>query len=59
MPDDKTKTGKPDDSRINISQPYEVQYWGRQLGVTQTQLRQAVQTVGPMVRDVKRYLGVS
>jgi hypothetical protein len=58
MPDDRTKTGKADDSRININQAYEVQYWTRQLSVTEGRLRQAVAAVGPMVRDVKRHLGV-
>ncbi|MCU0772420.1 MAG: DUF3606 domain-containing protein [Verrucomicrobia bacterium] len=58
MPDDLTKTGKADDSRINIHQDHEVQYWSARLGVTPDRLKQAVQAVGPMVRDVKRHLGI-
>lgn len=58
MPDDLTKTGKADDSRINIHQDHEVQYWTRKLGVTAERLREAVRLVGPMVRDVKRHLGI-
>lgn len=58
MADDLTKTGKADDSRINIHQDYELQYWSRTLGVTPERLREAVRAVGPMVRDVKRHLGI-
>lgn len=58
MPDDLTKTGKADDSRINIHQDHEVRYWSTRLGVTPERLKQAVQAVGPMVRDVKRHLGI-
>jgi hypothetical protein len=57
MPDDKTKTGKGDDSRINVNQPYEVQYWCKELRCTEQQLRDAVRAVGPMVKDVRRHLG--
>lgn len=57
MADDKSKTGKPDDLRINVNQAYEVTYWCGQLGCTEQQLRNAVAAVGPMVADVKRHLG--
>jgi hypothetical protein len=59
MADDKTKTGKPDDSRINIHQPYELYDWSKRLNVTPDQLTQTVRKVGPMVDDVKRDLGLS
>jgi hypothetical protein len=59
MPDDRTKTGKADDIRINIHEPYELRDWSNKLGVTPERLKQAVHVVGPMVKDVKRYLGVS
>ncbi len=58
MPDDLTKTGPADDRRINIHQEYEVRYWTQELGVTAERLRQTVDVVGPMVKDVKRQLGV-
>lgn len=57
MPDDKDKVGKPDRDRINVNEPYEVKYWCSQFGVTEQRLREAVKAVGPMVADVKRYLG--
>jgi hypothetical protein len=56
MPDNKRETGKPDDSRINVNEAYELRYWTKELGCTEQQLREAVKKVGPMVKDVKRYL---
>jgi hypothetical protein len=55
--DDKSKPGEPDRSRINIHEPYEVAYWTKELNVTAEQLKNAVNAVGPMVKDVRRYLG--
>lgn len=57
MPDDKSKTGKQDDIRINVNQVHEVTYWTKTLEVTEAKLREAVDAVGPMVKDVKKYLG--
>ncbi len=54
--DDKTKTGKADDTRINVHQEHEVQYWTKELEVTREQLEEAVRQVGVMVEDVRRYL---
>jgi hypothetical protein len=57
MADDLKNTGKQDDSRINVNQPHEVTYWTKTLGVSEEKLREAVQKVGVMVADVKKYLG--
>jgi len=57
MPDDLKNRGKGDDSRININQIHEVAYWTKTLNVTAGKLAEAVKAVGPMVKDVKRYLG--
>jgi hypothetical protein len=57
MPDDRSKRGPQDASRINVHEPYEVEYWSKHFGVTPAALRQAVQSVGPMVSNVKRHLG--
>jgi hypothetical protein len=32
-------------------------YWAEKLGVSREELRKAVQTAGPMVKDVQRHLG--
>jgi Protein of unknown function (DUF3606) len=57
MPDDRTKAGKPDDSRINVHEPYELRDWSKKLGVTPEKLKETVKQVGPMVKDVKKALG--
>jgi hypothetical protein len=57
MPDDKSKTGKPDRDRINVNEPYELKDWANKFGVSQEELKAAVRLVGPMVTNVKRHLG--
>lgn len=54
--DNKLKTGKRDDSKININESYEVQYWTQKLNVTKEQLRDAVQSVGVQVKNVEEFL---
>ena len=56
MPDDKTKTRPQDASRINIHEPYEVEYWTKRLHVDREKLKQAVGKVGVMVKDVEAEL---
>ena len=56
MSDDRTKRGGQDRKRINVSEGYEVQYWTRQLGCTEQQLRAAIGVVGTQVEDVRTYL---
>lgn len=57
MADDLKNTGKQDDIRINVNQTWELKRWSEKLGVSEEKLRQAVKAVGPMVKDVKKYLG--
>ena len=57
MPDDKSKKRPQDASKINIHEPYEVEYWTKQLGVTPGQLMDAVSKLGVSVKDVKKQLG--
>jgi hypothetical protein len=54
--DDKTKTGKADDSQININESYEVQYWSEKFNVPQETLKTAVRAAGTRVDDVRDYL---
>jgi hypothetical protein len=54
--DDKSKTGKRDDSRINVNESYELQYWSEKFNVTTDQLKQAVQAVGTQATAVAEYL---
>ena len=57
MADDKTKTGKADDVRINVNEAYEVEHWSTMFGVKREELHDAVAAVGPMVADVQRAFG--
>ncbi|WP_163410281.1 DUF3606 domain-containing protein [Flavobacterium ajazii] len=54
--DNKLKTGKADDLRIDISQMYELQYWSQKLSVTTGELKQAVKAVGYNLNEVTKYL---
>lgn len=58
MSDDKSKTGQADRIRINTSEDYEVRDWAKKFGVSEDEVRQAVERVGPMADDVRRDLGV-
>lgn len=55
MADDKSKIGPPDSKRINLDEPYEVNYWTKSLGCTAGELRLAVKAMGTSVEAVRRY----
>ena len=57
MPDDRKKKGPQDASRVNVHESWEVEYWTKRLGVTPAKLKETVQKVGPMVKDVQKHLG--
>ena len=53
MSDDKKKTGKPDQIRVNKSEPYEVNQVAKKLDVTPAVVKKAIEKVGPMRKDVE------
>ena len=57
MADDTSKAGAADRSRINVNQPHEVQYWTKALGISEDQLKKAVQSVGTNADAVRKHLG--
>lgn len=57
MADNLQKAGPQDRSRINVNERWEVDYWTRELGVSQQELEQAVKAVGPAVSAVRQHLG--
>jgi hypothetical protein len=59
MADDKTKAGKPDRDRINVTEDYELRDWSKKFGVSPDAIKAAVQRVGPMAKDVAKHLGKS
>ncbi len=42
---------------INVHEPYELRDWAIYFSVSRMKIAEAVMAVGPMVEDVKRYLG--
>jgi hypothetical protein len=42
-----------DRDRIDVNERYELEYWSQKFKVSQDQLKNAVERVGPMVRDVE------
>jgi hypothetical protein len=56
MPDDKSKKGPQDRSKINLSEDYEVRYWSEKFGVTADELRAAVKKVGNSADAVEKEL---
>ena len=56
MSDNKNDIGKRDRERIDVSEPYELEYWKKRLGITTEQLKQVIEKVGPMTKDVEAFL---
>ena len=56
MSDDHLKKGMQDRTRINTSEDYELRYWSEKFGVTQDQLKAAVNKVGNSVSAVEKEL---
>jgi hypothetical protein len=54
--DDRTNRGPADRARINVHENYEVQYWGKELGVTPDRLRELVARHGVIASDVREAL---
>ena len=48
--------GAQDRSKINMHEPHEVQYWTKQLKVSQEQLQKAVDKVGNAAATVRKEL---
>ena len=57
MPDDKTIKQPLDAARVNVHEPYEVNYWCKKWGCTEQQLKNAVNAVGTSAAAVGKYLG--
>ena len=52
------KVGRPDRSKLNINDEYEVRHWTKRFGVTKAELQEAVDKVGNSVAAVKKQLGM-
>jgi hypothetical protein len=56
MADDKQAVGSPDRDRISLSEDYEIRSWTESLGVSEQELREAVDAVGNSADAVRAYL---
>jgi hypothetical protein len=58
MTDDLLNKGRHDRSHICLGQPHEVHYWTKHLGVTNDELRRAIEKVGDSAAAVRKELGL-
>ena len=56
MPFDDLLGGPADPTRIDVRAAAEMRHWVRELGRSETQLKEAVKLVGPLVSDVRAHL---
>ncbi|AKA70176.1 DUF3606 domain-containing protein [Clostridium scatologenes] len=56
MGDDTTIKEPLDGKRINIHEPYEVNYWCKKFGCTKKELEEAVAAVGTSSKKVEEHL---
>ena len=56
--DDKSKTDYRDRDRINIHEPYEVEFWAKEFGISHDELKELVKKHGVMVKDIRKALGL-
>lgn len=56
MSDDKQPIGTPDRDRIGLGEDYEIRDWTASLGVSEAELREAVDAVGNSADKVRAYL---
>lgn len=56
MTDDKRTVGAPDRDRISLGEDYEIRDWTAALGVSEAELREAVDAVGSSANKVREYL---
>jgi hypothetical protein len=57
MSDDLKNRGAQDRARINMSEPYEVRYWTKELGVSEDELRQLVNEHGGSAEQIRDAVG--
>ena len=58
MSDDLLAKGQRDRSHISMSQPHELHYWTKHLGVTHDELQRTVDKVGNSAAAVRKELGL-
>jgi len=59
MSDDMKKKGHADRIRINIHEDHELSYWSSRFEKPREEIISASHVVGPMVKDIAKYLGIA
>lgn len=59
MTDGLRRAEKEDDLRVNVHKSHEINYWARQLRTSPERIKKAIDTVGPMVKDMKKWLSLN
>lgn len=57
MADNLNERGPQDRSRVNVNEPWELQYWSKKFGVSEEQLKDAVKAAGTSADAVGKHLG--
>jgi hypothetical protein len=56
MADDLKKRGPADATRINVNETWEVEHWCKEFRCTESELKEAVDTVGVLAKDVRIFI---
>ena len=56
MADDLKKRGPADAKRVNVNEPWEVEYWCKEFRCTAAELKEAVDAVGVFAKEVRIYI---
>ena len=56
--DDLEKKSTADRRKINMAEPWEVDYWTKELGVSREELRKLIAKVGTSADAVRKELGI-
>jgi len=57
MSDDLSKKRPQDSSKISLTESWEINYWCKELGISEAKLKEAVKAVGHSTPAVRKYLG--
>jgi Protein of unknown function (DUF3606) len=56
MADNLQKRGPADRSRVNVNEPWEIEWWSKKWSISPETLRATVKRVGVMAKDVAKHL---
>jgi hypothetical protein len=59
MADDLKKRGPADATRINVNETWEVEHWCKEFRCTEAELKEAVDTVGVLAKDVRIFIATN